>query len=322
MKILGIGNALVDILIQIENDTELQTLNLPKGSMQLVDADRSQAIMDYYSGKNKAMAAGGSAANTINGLASLGATTGFIGLLGKDETGEFFVNDLKSKSIQPLVQYSDTPSGKALALISPDSERTFGTYLGAAMELSAEHLKAEMFKGYDLLHIEGYLVQNHDLMRKAIELARAEDLKISIDLASYNVVEDHLEFLKEIMANGIDLVFANEEEAKAFTGLEPNEAIDQLASLCEIAVLKVGKKGSMIKSGDQFVKVDAEPIDQVHDTTGAGDLYASGFLYGMSHNLNLEQCARLASQCAAKVIRVIGAKVPDEDWLSIRKTLI
>jgi sugar/nucleoside kinase (ribokinase family) len=317
MKIIGIGNALVDVLTQLESDDLLSELNLPKGSMQLVDAERSAQIQEKSKNLSKQMASGGSAANTIHGLAKLGMETAFIGSVGKDETGVFFEKDLMNSNIKPVLFHTDSPSGIANGMISKDGERTFGTFLGAALDLSAGQLKSEHFKGYDLLHVEGYLVQNHELLETILKLAKQNGLQISLDLASYNVVEDNLEFLRNMVERYVDIVFANEEEAKAFSGAEPDKALEDLSRLTNIAVVKVGSKGSFVKQNDTIVVVEpikANPID----TTGAGDLYASGFLYGWMNNLGFEKAGFIGSLLAGTVIEVMGAKFGEDKWEEIK----
>ncbi len=315
-KILGIGNALVDLLIETENDNILDELNLPKGSMQLVDSKTKDQIADHSNKLPKSMASGGSAANTIHGLARLGTETAFIGTVGKDDIGKFFSDDLEKSKITPLLIYSDSPSGLASTLISKDGERTFGTFLGAAIELDADSLNENHFSDYNILHVEGYLVQNHQLIEQAFKLAKANGMKISIDLASYNVVEDNLDFLKEMVEKYVDIVFANEEEAKAFTGLEPEEALEMISTMAEIAVVKVGKGGSFIKSGNEKLKVGIIKTT-VSDTTGAGDLYAAGFLHGIINNKGFEYSGKLGALLAGTVIQDIGAKISDEKWENI-----
>ena len=319
-KVLGIGNALVDIMTKLPDDSTLEAFSLKKGSMQLSEKKFSDQINDATIDLEKSQSSGGSAANTIHGLASLGVPTGYIGKVGDDEFGVFFSNDMKAHSIQPFMLKGKTETGRAIALISPDSERTFATYLGAAIELADIDLNANQFRDYKYLHIEGYLVLNQPLMNKAAQLAKENNMKISLDLASFNVVEDNLEFLKEYVKNNVDIVFANEEEAKAFTGKEPEDALNELAEYCEIAVVKVGKNGSLVKSNNTVFKIDpfkAKPID----TTGAGDLYASGFLYGLANKMPLDECGRIGSLCASKVIEVIGSKMSDETWNEIRSLL-
>jgi sugar/nucleoside kinase (ribokinase family) len=211
---------------------------------------------------------------------------------------------------------SQTPSGRCIVLVSPDSERTLCTYLGAACELEADDLKPEMFVGYEIFHIEGYLVQNHDLIRTAVKLAKEAGLQVSIDLASYNVVEANLEFLQEIVREYVDIVFANEEEARAFTGNEPEQALINIADHCEIAIVKVGKEGSFIKSGEEQVQIKPRLANAI-DTTGAGDLYAAGFLFGLANNYSLEVCGKIGSLVSGNVVEVLGAKMTEEVWAAI-----
>jgi sugar/nucleoside kinase (ribokinase family) len=315
-KVLGIGNALVDIMTKLDDDKFLEEFNLPKGSMQLVDQDFVKKISKASEKFDKHQSSGGSAANTIHGLARLGVDTGFIGKVGGDELGNFFYEDMKKSNIDPKLLKSSTDSGRAVALISPDSERTFATFLGAAIDLVPEDLNSKLFSGYRYLHIEGYLVQNHDLLLKASKLAKENGLKISLDLASYNVVEDNYEFLKSYINDFVDIIFANEEEATAFTGKDPEKSLDELANLCEIAIVKIGKEGSMIKANEKTYR--AEPIKaNPVDTTGAGDAYAAGFLYGLVNDYSLSKCGQIGSILAGKVIEVVGAKMDEEKWQEI-----
>lgn len=319
-RILGMGNALTDILLQIEHDEVLATLNLPKGSMQLVNGQFSDQIGIALSGIARKMATGGSASNTINGLTKLGVTAGFVGKVGKDDVGTFFTNDSISNGVTPHLLISETPSGRCTVLVSPDGERTLCTFLGASCELDAEDLTLDMFQNYDIFHIEGYLVQNHELIRTAVRLAKEAGLKVSIDLASYNVVEENLDFLNEIIREYVDIVFANEEEARAFTNKEPQDALIHISNHCDIAVVKIGKEGSYVKSGDSSVQVQPRTANCI-DTTGAGDLYAAGFLYGLACNYSLDVCGRIGSLVAANVVEVLGAKMTDEVWATIHEEI-
>ncbi len=313
MKVLGLGNALVDIIIHLKDDKILDELDLPKASMQLIDSTRLQIIQERLKGMETELVSGGSAANTIHGLSSLGLKTGFMGSIGKDEYGAFFEKDIKGRGIDPIFHYSNSPSGRAMALVSPDSERTFGTFLGAALELAPEHIVESLFVGYDLLHIEGYLVQNQALIEKAVRMARDAGLEVSIDLASYNIVEENREFLERILTKYVTIVFANEEESKAMTGKEPVEALEKLYEMCGKAIVKVGKDGSWIKLGDEAVHVEALAATPV-DTSGAGDLYAAGFIYGLSKGLSDIQCGQIGSILAGKVIELTGPKLPLPVW--------
>jgi len=315
-KILGMGNALVDIMTKIPNDAILEELKLPKGSMQLVDLETSGQVLKATEHFEKELTSGGSAANTIHGLAMLGVETSFIGKIGRDKYGEAFRADLLQSGIHPQLLLSETHSGRAVALVSLDSERTFATHLGAAVELSAEDLQPSQFQGYDYFHIEGYLVQNHELLKKAVSLAKENDLKVSIDMASYNVVEENKTFLGPIIHDYVDIIFANEEEAKAFTGLEPASALDKLAEICDIAVVKIGEAGSLIKQGENKYEIGIIEARSV-DTTGAGDLYAAGFLYGLTEQYPLDKCGMMGTLLAGNIIEVIGAKMDKERWSNI-----
>jgi sugar/nucleoside kinase (ribokinase family) len=317
-KILGIGNALVDLLIRIEDDNLLDELGLPKGSMTLVDEEKKNLIDSMSKNMPREIASGGSAANTIHGLAKLGVETAYIGTIGKDSTGDFFRKDLENNHIKPVLNLSDTPSGIASTLISKDSERTFGTYLGAAIELSAAHLKASDFEGYDIMHVEGYIVQNHELLETALRLAREAGSKISLDLASYNVVEANLDFLHEMVEKYVDIIFANEEEAKAFTGQEPDAALHTIAGKSDISVVKIGSKGSFVKSDEKLFVVEPIPA-KVQDTTGAGDAYAAGFLFGISSGYGYAESGYIGSLLASNTIETIGARIRDEEWAGINE---
>jgi sugar/nucleoside kinase (ribokinase family) len=322
-KILGIGNALVDIMIPIGTDEILDFLKLPKGSMQLVDRERSKAIQQELIGYKRSMSAGGSAANTIHSLGKLGVRTGYIGVVGEDELGGFFVKDMINAGVDPHLIHSSNETGCAIALVSPDSERTFATFLGAAIELSADHLlaishqpSANIFERYDFLHIEGYLVQNHELIETAVKLAKEAGLMVSIDLASYNVVEANKDFLHEIIEKYVDIVFANEEEAKAFTGKDPHEALHEIGGKCDIAIVKTGSGGSMVKRGLDLHQIGIIAVTPI-DTTGAGDLYAAGFLYGLANDKPLPECGRMGALLAGNVIEFMGSKMSEERWVEI-----
>jgi sugar/nucleoside kinase (ribokinase family) len=315
-SITGIGNALVDILIRLEDDRLLDIFGLPKGSMTLVDEHLSRLMLERTAGLKHTMETGGSAANTIRAVACLNGKTGFIGKICDDAEGRFFRSEFGRLSVSSHLLYSPTATGKAVALISPDSERTFGTYLGAASEMTADELTPAVFEGFDYLHIEGYLIFNHRLIEGVLKLAKNAGLQISLDLASFNVVEANLDFLKKLIGEYVDIVFANEEEARAYTGLNPVDAVRHISQQCKIAVVKIGREGSLIYSGETFTKVGTPQVYSV-DTTGAGDVYAAGFLYGLANDFSLQNCGRLGSLLASKVIQVLGARIPDENWAEI-----
>ena len=262
---------------------------------------------------------GGAPCNVLALLQKMGRKTAFIGKVGNDNYGEFFRENLQKNKIEDKLLTSDRlPSGVASTFISPDGERTFGTYLGAAASLRAEELTLDMFKGYAYLFIEGYLVQDHEMILHAIELAKEAGLQICLDMASYNIVANDLEFFTLLINKYVDIVFANEEEAKAFTGMEPEEALRVIAKKCSIAIVKVGANGSYIRKGTEEIKVSAISVQKVVDTTGAGDYFASGFLYGLTCGYSLDKCAKIGSILSGNVIQVIGTTMPQERWDEIK----
>jgi len=317
-KILGIGNALVDVMTQITDDKLLEKFSLPRGSMQLVDEKRSNLIKSETVNFKRTFSPGGSAANTIHGLAMLGAGTGFIGSIGKDETGDIFEAEMKRAGVKTFLSRRDSITGTAIALITRDKERTFATHLGAAVELDAKDLDPDFFNGFDIFYLEGYLINNLPLVESACKIAREKNMTIALDLSSYNVVEAYLNDFKKIVGNYVDVIFANEDEARVFTGLAPEEAVKKLSEYCSISVVKIGPAGSWLKKGEELIKVDSMPV-RCLDTTGAGDLYASGFLYAYANDLDLEKCGILGSMLAGNVIEVVGAKIKEDKWPVIKK---
>ena len=317
-KIIGMGNALVDVLVRIDDDSLLEKLHLPKGSMQLIQEDTLSEIRKYTSGMKIHRSTGGSAGNTVCALAALGANPGFIGKVGQDETGAFFGDTLRQRGVNALLATCDLPSGIASTFISTDGERTFGTYLGAAAPLRAEDLSRKMFAGYNYLYIEGYLLQDHDLMLRAVQLAKEEGLQVCLDMASYNVVEAERDFFDQLIVKYVDIVFANESEALAYTGKAPHEALEEIASKCSIAVVKTGKEGSLVKKGTEVIQLLSCPIDNVLDTTGAGDFYAAGFMYGLTCGYSLEKCVQISTILATAVIQEVGTTLPAKKWDEIK----
>lgn len=317
-KIIGMGNALVDVLVRIDDDSLLEKLHLPKGSMQLIQEDTLSEIRKYTSGMKIHRSTGGSAGNTVCALAALGANPGFIGKVGQDETGAFFGDTLRQRGVNALLATCDLPSGIASTFISTDGERTFGTYLGAAATLRAEDLSRKMFAGYNYLYIEGYLLQDHDLMLRAVQLAKEEGLQVCLDMASYNVVEAERDFFDQLIVKYVDIVFADESEALAYTGKTPHEALEEIASKCSIAVVKTGKEGSLVKKGTEVIQLLSCPVDNVLDTTGAGDFYAAGFMYGLTCGYSLEKCVQISTILATAVIQEVGTTLPAKKWDEIK----
>ena len=314
-SILGIGNALTDILAVLPDDSLLNTYHLPKGSMQHVDMETGDKIWAALKPLGVKYVAGGSAANTIVCTSIFGMPSSFIGKIGDDELGLLFKSDQEQYGVNSMLLKSEHSSGRSMVFVSGgNAERTFAVYLGAALDLVPEDLKPEYFQGHDYFHIEGYLVQNQSLIRKAVELAHEAGCIISLDMASYNVVESNNAFLHDIVDRYVDIVFANETEGRAFTKLgTTQEILDEISSHCKIAVLKVGKDGSWVKSGSEQHYIEPWPANTI-DATGAGDTYAAGFLYAHALGMPIRVCGEVGSIIAAKVVEVLGTKIDMPRW--------
>lgn len=319
-RVIGIGNALTDMLVNLKDDGVLERYNIARGSMSLVDSLLQSEVSKAVAGRPYSLSLGGSADNTIRAMARLGGDVGFIGKVGRDTTGDFFEQALRNLGIAPVIFRGEHRSGKCVSLISPDGERTMLTHLGAALELCAEEVTADIFEGYDCLYIEGYLVQDHTLIESVIRTAKRCGLTVAIDLASFNVVAESLDFLRRIVSEAVDIVFANEDEAKVFSGEdEPVNALQYTSEMCSLAVVKIGMKGALIKQGEQVVHVGIMKAAKRVDTTGAGDFYAAGFLYGLTEGLDLRQCGTIGAVTAGKVIEVVGTTLSDEAWEDVQK---
>lgn len=318
-KIIGIGNALVDVLVRLEDDSVLERMQLPKGGMTLIDEAQQNELRACMEGLSVEKATGGSAGNTILALAHLGEKAGFVGKVGRDDLGKFYADNCKAVGIEARLLECDLPTGVANTFISPDGERTFGTHLGAAATLKPGDITPKLFEDVSLAHIEGYLVQNHDLMEAICQTAMEQSVQLSLDLASYNVVAADLPFFRHLVQDYIDIVFANQEEAAAFTGKkDPLEALREIAAYKCLAVVKLGGKGASARLGDEEVVVEANKVPVV-DTTAAGDFFAGGFLYGLDKGASLQECLRFGTLLAGHIIGVVGTRLPEETWKEIRK---
>lgn len=317
-KILGIGNALVDALVCIDNEVILKELNLPKGGMTLINEETFEKMNRRLKEYNIERRTGGSAGNALLTVASLGGRAAFIGKTGHDENGEFYAQERAGQGVDPIALFHDhLPTGVATTFITPDGERTFATYLGAAATMEAGELKQEWFEGADYFLVEGYLVQNHDLIDTAIDMAHRAGAKVCLDLASWNIVEADHDFFEYLLPK-IDIVFANEDEARAMTGCTPHEALEALAKSCTTAIVKLGAEGAVAKDGGTQAKAAAVKVEQVVDTTGAGDFFAGGFLFRHAQSDALADCLKTGAACSAKVIQVLGTKLSDETWQSLK----
>ncbi|MFO8009864.1 MAG: PfkB family carbohydrate kinase [Dehalococcoidia bacterium] len=311
LDIIGIGSALVDITIEVD-DKFLDAEGLPKGGMTLVEADRSKELQQKLKGMTREISPGGATANVMASFAHCGGRAGFIGKVGRDEMGAYFEQETEAVGVKFVKLVSESsPTGIGLTLITPDRQRTFATNLGAAVELSPADLSEELLNQAHILHLEAYLVFNRELMDFILSTARANGQRISMDLSSFDTVKENLEYLERIVKDHLDIVFANEDESLAFTGLATRESLGVLSRLCEIAVVKEGALGSHIANGAHRVFLPAEKA-WVVDTNGAGDAYAGAVLYGLSQGMSVSTCGRIGTRAGGLIVGQRGARsTPD-----------
>ena len=318
--IVGIGSALVDILIH-EDDKFIEKTGASKGGMTLVDSSWIERTLAMGSG-TATIVPGGSACNTIVGIGKLGGQARFVGKCGTDKWGRKYENGLEQQNVDPALLRSDSATGRVLSIITPDAQRTMFTCLGASAETRPEEITARSFEDAAVVHVEGYLLFNPDLIQASLDAAKEAGALISMDLASFTVVEQSLVLLEKLVADYVDILIANEDEARAFTGQSDEElALSALSEKANIAVLKVGPRGSHISNAGETIHIQPMGDGTALDTTGAGDLWAAGFLFGLVNGYPLEKCGQLGSACGYEVCQVVGANIPDEGWERIRKLL-
>jgi sugar/nucleoside kinase (ribokinase family) len=320
--LIGVGSPIIDTLIPIE-EAFLEKVGGAKGGMELIDAARALEILALVSDP-VTDAPGGSAGNTTIGVARLGLKTTFLGKLGNDPMGGVYRTAFgEAGGDGSRFKTGRVPNARCLSLVTPDSQRTMRTDLGAAMGLAPDEITADDFKGCRHAHIEGYLLFNRALLMKVLESAKAAGCTISLDLASFEVVRAAADILPSILKDYVTIVFANEDEAGAFTGMgsDYEGMARHLAGLCRIAVVKMGKEGSLIASGGNVLRVKPVWVEKAVDTTGAGDLWAAGFLYGWLKGHELDACGRYGSVLGAEVVQVMGASIPPARWSEIHRQL-
>lgn len=320
-RVLGVGAPIVDLLINVD-DAFLSTIKGGKGGMELVSHEEQDSII-AQSGCTPSKVPGGSAGNTTIGLANLGVPTSFLGKIGHDADGDFYVKRLLALGgeMRNFRYSTGVYTGRCLSMITPDSERTMRTDLGAAATITPEDVTPEVFHGITHVHIEGYALFAEAYFRRVVELAKQAGCIISLDLASFEVVKFKKEILPELLDKFIDIVFANEDEAAAFCGSDtPEKQALELNKYCRYAAVKLGKEGCCLAHNDKTCRVSTTPVKAM-DTTGAGDLWQSGFLYGLLQNKPLEDCGKYGSILGAEVVQVIGAEIPESRWKIIKKQL-
>jgi len=307
--IVGIGNPLMDFITKVDEET-LAEFELKKGIAHVVEQEDIIKFSKIL-GHHFYSMPGGSAANSIIGAAKLGLKTALMGSIGDDSLGNTYLSEIKEAGVMSLMKRVKGVTGSCLSLVTPDKERTMATFLGASMYFSKEHLDIEAIHESNILHIEGYqlLTANEkEATINAMMEAKASGTMVSFDFSDPFLVKRHRDEITNIVNNFADIVFANEEEARLFTGKGVSGAIKELSKKAKFVAVKLGKKGSIVAAGTTVEKIPIFKVDAV-DTTGAGDLYAAGFLYGIVKRKPLDVCGKIASFTAGKVVAQNGAYI-------------
>ena len=308
--VVSIGNPLMDILIEVEEDF-LKEVNLVKGNMHLLNEEEITKLEKRLEKNKIKIAPGGSEANTLTALSMLGHRVVYFGKVGKDDYGNHYHNKLIENGVISKVIKVDGMTGRAITFITPDSERTFAVHLGVATLLEDNEINEADIIEAKFLHLTGYVLDSETTRKaalQALDIAKNNNVKVCLDLADVNTVKRNKELLKSIIKEYVDILIANENEAKEFTGQEPEQAINTLSRIADIAIIKIGERGSLIKSRNKLIKVPGFKVKAI-DTTGAGDIYTAGFLYGLLNGLNLETSGKIASFIASKVVEIKGARL-------------
>ena len=317
-RILGIGAACMDLIIPVSEEI-LSQVPGAKGGAEEVDLNQLNSII-AKTGSVPNIATGGSCANTIKGLASLGEKCAFLSHIGSDPMGEHFAQYMQRLGVVNLFARSELPTTRVLCLVTPDGQRTMRFCGGCAQEMSDQFLHPDYFKGVKIVHIDAYGLRNGNLVKRALQLAKEAGAKVSLDLASFEMVRKHHATLMEILPMYVDIVFGNEDETRALTGLDPKEGCRKLQEMCPIAVVLMSHNGCLVNYQGNILHSPAFPSKMV-DSTGAGDLFACGFLYGYLQGYPIDKCARLGNLLGGAIVEIQGAELPPGKWQEIRALL-
>jgi len=314
IEVLAIGAPIADQIVMVDEDF---LVNVPgeKGGSSTIDFETMNHISELSSACQKIHCLGGSAANTINALNALGTRCAITGSVGNDDVGENYSRRLQQKKISPYFKKSDKPTAQVISLVTPDGERTMRCFLGACSDFNSSHLEQERFEGIKLVHFEGYALynENGELVKNAMIMAKKAGAKISMDLASFEIVRNKHTLIISLLKEYVDIVFCNEDEAKELSdGASIDQASDLLASYCEVSVVTLGEKGCILNNG-QRIFCPTTPVKCI-DSTGAGDIFGAGFLHMYLNGYSLQDCAKVGHILGRAVLQVLGAQLPDSAW--------
>jgi len=301
--VIGIGYPLLDKVIEVNEDFILNT-GLRRASMNLINSEQSRKLLSMLDTNSVKDSAGGSVPNTLASVCSLGGKSLFIGMIGNDNYGNIYRRLIEELGVTINLKSCNEIQGTSVIMVTPDAERTMATHLGAGMNLTKEHINLDDISNSKILHIEGYQLdgeKQREAVLHAMEHAKKNNILISIDLADPALIERHRDKINMIIKDYADIIFANEDEAEMLTGKKPIEAVEEIKKFCKIAIVKIGEKGSLVMDKDGLHKIKGFKVNTLN-TTGAGDAYAGGFLYGISNGFDVKTSGKIASYVAAQVV--------------------
>ena len=322
VKVLGFGSPILDLLVRVDDTFLSRNVSGEKGGMGMLDAEAQKKLISLFPVGRVKKAIGGSAFNTISALTWLGMRTAFLGKIGLDEDGDFYRKAYRAAGgdISRFRASETEPTATCVSLVTPDSERTMRTNLGASSTLTPEEITEKDFTGITHFHAEGYMLFLPGVLEKALKLAKENGCTVSFDFSSFEVVRHFRSEIERMMGKYVDVIFANEDEAREFCGTEhfdPEKALDRLQTYCPVAAVKLGGKGALLKQSGEICRIQSRKVSAV-DTTGAGDLWQAGFLYGWLNGYGLRKAGEMGSVLGAEIVQVMGAALPPERWAEIK----
>jgi len=319
--VYGLGNALVDMEFEI-HDQFLQENNIDKGVMTLVDENQQHELIEQLDAFEGNKASGGSAANTLIAVSSMGGSSYYSCKVADDDLGHFYLNDLKTAGVDCNMdgKHKGGITGKCLVMVTPDAERTMHTFLGVSSELSPYEVSEEAIKNAGFCYLEGYLTTSETGKAANIEartIAQANNIKTALTFSDPFVVEHFRDDFTETIGDGIDLLFCNEAEALSYTQKESvDDAIEVIKTFAKTFAITLGAKGAAIYDGSSLIHIDAHPVKAI-DTNGAGDLFAGAFMYGLTHGMSFEQAGNLASKASSQIVSQFGPRLKLDQYQSL-----
>ncbi|MEI7498607.1 MAG: adenosine kinase [Candidatus Falkowbacteria bacterium] len=319
--VLGIGSPLLDLTVKID-DGQLADLKFNKGSMNLISKEQSNVIRAFLKENAHEISPGGSSANTLSGVNVLGNRAAFLGVIGQDDFGQAYRDHTIAEGVSShLITNDSQATGHSYILITPDGERTMATHLGAATSFNKNHVNEELIADTKILHIEAYQLEqpkSHEALMHAVASAKKHSVLVSLDLSDAGLIRRNKELFKQVVHDHIDIVFANEAEAMAFTDVAEADAVVELSRHCQVAVVKLGERGSLIRANNHTYEISAHEVEPIN-TNGAGDMYAAGILHSIINQLGWAEAGKVASHIAGLVVASSGARLDKKHHQTISK---